>query len=190
MFKRIAIIAVLILSATAFKCGSKPTDPPANAPCGVPMPNAFPVNVTSPGGVWVIADVPVPSEALTAIDEGIALQIERSSFYNPTWVNKRHLSDYKVMFVDPMATNVETDPGSPALIVHGIQTAGTVVGVGGDGCNVNFILIPHQAASNWTHIDYLKQTARNESEHDAEWANDPVIFRSFAISGDVHPHWP
>lgn len=187
---RILLILFLVSVMTlGFKCGKDENAPPANSPCGVPMPLSFSTNVISPSGVWVIADVPVPQEALDDIDTGITNQLIRTRLAEPSWTEKNNFSDYHLMFVEPMATNQETEPGSPALIVKGYQTAGTVVGVGNDGCNMDFIVLPHQRDSNWKYRDYLMHSAWHESEHDREWPNNKNIFFSFANAGDVHPHY-
>lgn len=157
----------------------------------VPIPQDVPYAFRTPGGVSVSSVTNyVPDAALEAIDEGIRNQIERISAAHPEWAARANLVDYRVMFINPMAENVETDPGSPALIVYGIQSAGTCVGIGGDGFTLDFIVLPHQVDTSWAHIDYLMHSAWYESEHIREWFNDTAVFNSFLGTGDIHPHFP
>jgi hypothetical protein len=158
----------------------------------------------TPGGVTVRSCVDVPAAALEAIDRGIQHQIRNSSHYNPSWTGVRSLSEYQVFLVPPTAHNQD---GSPALIVRYLtqsstvgteQSAGTCIGVDGalfvpgkgprtDG-RYPSIVLPEQSAENWRYISYLEESARNESEHIAEWVNNKDMFRTFATVGDVHPH--
>jgi hypothetical protein len=50
--------------------------------------------------------------------------------------------------------------------------------------------MPYEPGEENDHLVYIEETARNESEHLAEWSNDKTMFYSFAIVGDVHPHFP
>lgn len=156
-----------------------------------PIPARLPYSFRTPGGVFVASVTNyVPDAALAAIDEGITNQLTRTEAAHPEWAAKRLLPDYRVIFIDPMATNAETEPGSPALLVWGIQSAGTCIGVGGDGVYPEYIVLPHQADSGWNYIDYLMHSAWHESEHIREWFNDQAVFNSFIGSGDIHPHFP
>jgi hypothetical protein len=163
----------------------------------------------TPGGVTVRSCVDVPAEALAAIERGIAHQIRNSSHYNPDWVGARNLWEYQVFLVPQMAVNQETDPGSPALLVKyltvnstvggPIQTAGTCIGVDGSifvpgtgpigDSRFPSEILAEQSQQNWSHLAYLEEASRNESEHRAEWDNNKAMFRTFAIVGDVHPHF-
>jgi hypothetical protein len=157
-------------------------------------------------GVTVRSVVPVPAEALQAIENGIAHQIRNTQRAKPEWTGFRNLSEYQVFLIDPHTHNVETEPGSPALLVKAlnpngvdvftVQSAGTCIGVAGgilggaDDPRYPSIVLPHQAQEDWRFLNYLEESARFESEHIAEWGNDKQYFYSFANTGDVHPHWP
>lgn len=149
--------------------------------------------------------VDVPQVVLDAIEEGIAHQIRNSSAARPSWTQFRNIKDYEVYLVKPHTHNVETDPGSPALLVNysdaagnqlKLQSAGTCIGVGGavlfGGTDTRYpaIVMPYEPGEEVEHLTYIRETARNESEHLAEWMNDRQMFASFAIVGDVHPHFP
>jgi hypothetical protein len=166
----------------------------------------------TPGGVTLRSCVDVPLDAQQAIDRGVAHQIRNSSHYNPGWTAVRTLPEYQFFFVPPTAHNQVNDPGSPALMVRYltmsstvgvIQSAGTCLGVDG----TMFIpgkgpvqdpryaspILPEQSVERWQYLNYLEESARNESEHIAEWFNNRDMFKTFAIVGDIHPHfedWP
>lgn len=159
-------------------------------PNGIHLPGTPGYAYATPGGAQVVSVVPVPADVLPLIDEGITNQLTRINAAKPDWANKRNISDYHIFFIDPMATNQVNDPGSPALIVSGYQTAGTCVGVAGDGFGGDFIVLPHQQATQWRYRSYLVNSAWSESEHIREWFNDTGVFYGFLGTGDVHPHFP
>jgi hypothetical protein len=164
----------------------------------------------TPGGVTVRSCVDVPAEALAAIERGIAHQIRNSSHYNPDWVGARNLWEYQVFLVPEMAINHDPGyPNTPALLVKfltvnstvggPIQTAGTCIGVDGSifvpgtgpvgDSRFPSEVIAEQSKENWQYLSYLEEASRNESEHRAEWDNNKAMFRTYAIVGDVHPHF-
>lgn len=140
----------------------------------------------TPKGIEVKSTVPVPPEALATIDAGIDEQMKRFAVAYPDWpAGKRH-SEYRVLFIDPMASNQD---GSPAILVKGIQTAGTCIGVHpGSPSRQPWIVLPHQANRDWRFGEYLRNSAWFESEHYVEWLNDYPTFLRFVGEGDVHPH--
>lgn len=154
----------------------------------IEIPN-LPYQFTTPRGVRVRSTVPVPDSALSTIDAGIMRQLVRASAAHPDWSSYAVLSDYDVMFIDPQATNQINYPGSPAIVVHGIQAAGTCIGLG-DGYIKPTIVLPHQAASGWTFMEYLAESARNESEHVRLWNNDLQLFGFYTGTNDIHPIFP
>jgi hypothetical protein len=216
------LLAVLLFASLGFKCGSNVINGSETITYSINRPIAAPDAAhpeclydessfhLTPGGVTVRSCVPVPDEALAAIERGIAHQIRNSSHYNPNWTGARSLSEYQVFLIPEMAVNRETDPGSPALLVRyltqnsslsdPVQTAGTVIGVDGAMFVVgkgpvadprySSEVLPEQSQENWTHLAYLEESSRNESEHKAEWDNNRAMFRTYAIVGDVHPHFP
>lgn len=157
----------------------------------VKMPKSFDYSYPTPFGVMIYSVVAIPedkkSAVFAAVENGINTQIITSSRHNPTWDKARSLEDYRVAFIEPEATNQD---GSPALLYNGrIQTAGTVLGVGRDGYSPIIIVLPHQQNQGWAHLQYLAESARNESEHWAESQNDEAMFYRFAVENDFHPHW-
>lgn len=151
----------------------------------------FKYNYKTPKGAEVISTAMVPPDALATVDEGIQKQIDCYDRLEPTWANYKNVSDYGVLFINPMATNQETEPGSPALLVNGYQTAGTCVGVHPrSNLKKSWIVLPHQTNTNWRFREYLKQSARNESEHVREYRNDYGRFLIYATGNDSHPHAP
>lgn len=119
------------------------------------------------------------------IIDALADMIAASQYHNPSWTLGKTTGEYKVFFIPPMATNMD---GSPALLVAGVQTAGTVINT---DPNVRptepQIVLPEQA--NWNFLEYLKNSVHNEGEHAREWLNDLNIFLSFTGANDIHPHW-
>lgn len=189
----ILAIGIVVAAVLYRKFHKRPLPNPVDV-FGVPLPETFPINATTPGGIRVASVVPVPDSVLPLLDEGITNQLDRINAAKPEWANYKNLSDYIVLFIEPMATNKETDPGSPAIIVkNGLsytQAAGTCVGLGNQGTGAPMIVLPHQEATNWSHTDYLMHSVWNESEHVREWTNDQTVFWSFTNAGDIHPHFP
>ncbi len=159
----------------------------------------------TPNGITTRSTSPVPPEALAAIDRGFTHTAINSKHYNPDWVTGYDPTQAQVFLIPKMATNVETDPGSPALLVkfldaggniESIQSAGTCIGVAGAALwgvtdpRVPSIIICEQSDTNWSHLPYLEEAVRNEFEHIFEWLNNKAMFQTFAIVGDVHPHFP
>ncbi|MBK8810737.1 MAG: hypothetical protein IPN69_08410 [Acidobacteria bacterium] len=121
---------------------------------------------------------------VATITAGILQQIATTPIY---WTRQRQIEEYNVALIEPTATNMD---GSPALMVRGIQSAGTVIGVGDDGHVPSVIILPHQGATDWAHLDYLKAPARHESEHSALWSNDQNLFYYYTGERDIHPIFP
>ena len=151
----------------------------------ITLPPSLPYSTGARFGVpYIQSVVPIPESAAEAIGRGIVRQIATTPAH---WTNKREVENYDVVLINPDRINLD---GSPALSVRGIQSAGTVIGVANDGHVPSVIVLPHQANQNWQFLDYLEQSARHESEHDAEWANDQSVFWQFIGAGDIHPHFP
>jgi hypothetical protein len=176
---------------------------------GIPkeeMPS-LPYTLTTPAGNTVKSVVPVPPETLAAYDDGIKLQIERINTYHPEWTKFQSVSQYPILVIHPSqfrwqqdprfgqkCINRENDPGSPCLITNGIQTAGTVIGADQLSPVAGmYIVLPEQTDSNWTHLEYSKASARNESEHLRECGEEgkagPTCLQ-YQVVADVHPHFP
>lgn len=160
--------------------------------CGIPKSNAdLRHSYTTPGGARVMSTVAVPTTALADIDTGISNQIHRHDREYPHWANYRNLSDYDVVLIDPMAINVENEPGAPSIFVSGVQTAGTCIGVQPRSpAKKPYIIAPHQEGQGWRYRDYFMRTIWHESEHVRERQNDIGIFLSYTGANDVHPHVP
>lgn len=104
--------------------------------------------------------------------------------YLPQWNNARGINDFLICFIKPTATNMD---GSPALLVNGIQSAGTMLGYSAS-FSTPLIVLPQQA--NWDHLVYLMYSVWHEGEHFGEWLNDKGWFWNYVGAGDVHPHRP
>lgn len=152
----------------------------------------FPHKGTTPQGARYWSTVPLPTEAVTAIDQGIGHQIKEYNRLNPEWSAYKNISDYDVHVISPMCTN---EDGSPCMRVKGWQSAGTMIGsrTGFEQLDKRPVLVVvHQEAQNWRYITYFRNSVQNESEHVREWmnlTNNPRdVFYQWATSGDVHPH--
>lgn len=157
---------------------------------GIPKHVAkFRFSQITPKGVKVRSTVQVPATALTYIDAGIDELLSRYLLKYPQWTTFTKHSDYSVVFVDPMATNVETEPGSPAIFVRGYQSAGTNIG----NCKTCFppvhIVAPHQEKEGWRFRQYLINTIWYEGEHIFE-GNDINVWSQYVGGVDDHPHQP
>lgn len=104
--------------------------------------------------------------------------------YPSSWTRCRSHGDFRIGFIKPTATNMD---GSPALIVSGVQTAGTVLGVTASFSPIT-ICLPQQA--NWDYLNYLMHSVWFEGEHVAEFQNDLGLFWQYVGAGDSHPHRP
>jgi hypothetical protein len=149
----------------------------------------FQKSYTTPRGIAVKSTAPVPPAFLQIIDASIERMIRNHRRAQPTWTKHVNIPDYAVLLIDPMTTNVETEPGSPALLVKGVQTAGTVIGYHPQA-NLSrpHIVAPHQDEQDWRFQSYFAHTIYNEGEHVIESQNDWGIFMHYAHAGDVHPH--
>jgi hypothetical protein len=154
------------------------------------VPKQFPFNYKTPAGIPVGSTKEIlpeyQADVFRAFEYGVQNRINSTNAKFPEWTKKTALNDCVIGLIDPHKTNGD---GSPALIVSGFQSAGTVIGVEQFPVYpVQMIVLPHQADTNWKYLNYLSLAARNESEHDAEFANDRNYALSLAVSGDVHPH--
>lgn len=156
----------------------------------------------TPRGAKVRSTVPVPADALTAVDEGLDRQIRRLSDIFPNWSAGKNISDYTVVFIDPNTAgnppktcqNEVTEPGSPCVYIGGIQSAGTVLGTDDYWSELDKVLpivVPHQQNQQWRYRDYLINSVHNESEHARGWwnrQNEPQnVFYYFLGANDAHP---
>ena len=185
----VIILSVAVMAFVVYWIRFRKKKAPARNPLSVTLPPSFPYFWGEHGQPGIQSVVEVPIAARQAVAEGILNQIVRISAAKPSWDAYKNLTDYVVYFIDPQATNTVNDPGSPALIIRGVQAAGTCIGVGNDGVSLPIIVLPHQAASDWIYLDYLMHSAWHESEHIREWTNDPAEFFARAIVDDIHPHF-
>lgn len=151
----------------------------SNLPIKMPKAEAFRYTYEWPGCPYVTSVVPVPTKALDLLKQGIEMQI---TLRPRDWTAYSNPSDYDVALIDPDATNMD---GSPALMVNGIQAAGTVIGLRDSSYTPTLIVLPHQQATDWCFNDYLMRSARHEGEHvsiDKNGAQQP--------NPDVHPQFP
>lgn len=155
---------------------------------GIPRPK-LKFKYTSPNSVKVYSTVETPSRVLDFIDAGIRQTINRHKKAYPTWKRGMNLDEWRVLIVNPMATNEINEPGAPALKVKGIQTAGTGIGIEFKEYadrEDQYIVIPHQAVKQWIFSQYLMNTVAHEAEHLLEFVNDHEIFTRWNAN-DIHP---
>ncbi len=193
----IAVVAAAAIVIMLVKRGKKGIFAPGDTTAGFVenlsvkgIPKQFPFQYKTPDGVNILSVAAITEEqkpdVFLAVEYGITNQLNATTHKFPEWTKKRGLSDYTVAFIEPHAANGD---GSPALMVRGkYQTAGTVIGIAGDRYPLQMIVLPHQAASDWKHLEYLMYSSWFESEHDAEFSNDLTLAMSYAHSGDVHQH--
>jgi hypothetical protein len=157
----------------------------------------------TPDEITVRSYVPVPAGDLQLIEDGIKHTIRNARHYNPSWPDV-DLRTVQVFLVPPDTHNVETDPGSPALLVKYLdlagniqtaQSAGTCIGVAGgmlgtEDTRYPSTVIPYEPGETDLHAVYFEESNRNEREHIEEWLFNRAMFFTYAIVGDVHPHFP
>lgn len=174
---------------------------------GIPKSDAgFKRSYTTAAGAKVRSVVDVPPAFLSAIDEGAQLAIDRRL---PGWNAITSPSQVRVLIIEPSTfrdtqhprygqkcTNLETEPGAPCLLVNGVQTAGTVVGIqqlSAVDLKDSALVIPHQAGQSWAFRSYFVNTLWNETEHLLECVNEgrqgETCLR-YQGPFDVHPHRP
>lgn len=165
-------------------------------------PECYDNNQQTANGVTVRPYALVSPEALQLIENGIAHTIRNTA--NQNWSQFRNLSDFQVFLVPPMTHNVETDPGSPALMVKyldaggnigQVQAAGTCIGVSGSILGLAdprypSIILPFEASQLPAHASYLEESARNEAEHIVMWANNKNMYFNYTGANDQHPIFP
>jgi hypothetical protein len=139
---------------------------------GIPKTECkFKYDYVTPKGVPVKSVVQVPAEALQLIDAGISVQIARYTQVFPNWNFGKTFGEYRVLFVEPRGVTVENDPGAPLIYVNGTSAAGATIGMEpGNLSPVDrpMMVIPHQEKQNWSHKEFLLNTATAESEHTPE----------------------
>ncbi|HQZ81647.1 MAG TPA: hypothetical protein PLR83_00375 [Pyrinomonadaceae bacterium] len=135
---------------------------------------------------YTLSTVEVPAQMLPVVRIGIRRTITRWLEKFPEWTNERELSDYRMLFIDPMATNRD---GSPAIKVKGIQSAGTTIGLGEAPITERpYLVLPHQGDSGWRYTDYLRDASANEADHYIAGCNNLIVFWWFLGRRDIHPH--
>lgn len=207
----IAIVIIAVIWMASCKPGDIPFTQPAwehqmkdalNGTVGIPDTYTnLKETYTTPRGAKVRSTVPVPPDALNAIDEGLNQQILRLSGMFPAWSVGKNISDYTVVFVDSnpggeqaSCVNEVTEPGSPCLYIGGQKSAGTALGTDErwrDLDTVLPIIVPHQQNQQWRFRQYLVNSIHNESEHVRAWwnrNNEPTgVFYHFIGEYDQHP---
>lgn len=156
------------------------------------------------GGITVRSYLPVSDEALARIEAGIAHTVRNTLNLWGTGTPFSNLTEWQVFLVPPATHNVETDPGSPALLVKYLdaggnvqtsQAAGTCMGVDGgilgrsDG-RYPSIILPYEESELPDHANYLEESARNEAEHIRMWANNKAMYANYTGANDQHPIFP
>jgi hypothetical protein len=182
----ILVICIFALMLNAFSCnkGTSPTfDWKKN---GLPFEVGanYANGQTTPNGNTVASNEIVPDVALTEIDIGIDGACRSYKLVKPSWNCSKN--GHLIYVLPKHTTNAD---GSPAFIVQGIQSAGTVLGVTGQNYPLG-VAIPSQSSNNWDKPIYLIRSLWHETEHEIEFTNDLPTFISFAVSGDRHPHVP
>ncbi len=182
LFVAAAIAAIVIYRK--YKTGGGSTRQP-----GTKLPDGIEFTGVTPKGVAIQAYAAIPQmhfdRLADIVDMGINNLLRATKATRPTWTQSLRHDEYVILFKKPDATNQD---GSPAILVHGIQSAGTVVGVANDGFSPPMIVLPFQ--DEWNHMSYLMYSVWNEGEHYIEWTNDHTEFMQFAVAADIHPHRP
>ena len=149
----------------------------------------FKFTIVTPGGAEILSTVDIPMHFREAYDGSILRMIDNHKRAYPDKPVPDKISDYPAIIIDPMTTNRENDPGSPALLVSGYQTAGTVIGTAvGSKVSPPRLVIPHQSLQGWAYLNYFASTVYNEGEHSAEARYDREVYQRYMGGDDQHPH--
>lgn len=176
------LVAAVIAAALIFRRKKAVKETLKSLP--VDLPTSWAVIIDRPDAPYIQSVVEVPESAIAQLVAGIQKQIDCTPAH---WTIARNVKDYNIYFIDSHRTNMD---GSPALLVRGIQTAGTVIGLPGENFSPVFIVLPHQQSAGWLFPEYLKASARNESEHIALLFNDLNLFYYYQGGADIHPFFP
>ena len=185
MMKKLFLFAILI---TLISCGGNPNRDANGNITNLPttIPTVFTAQEFTPLGVRITTVTPINDQRVyRAIDEGVSGAIRSYQAVQPTW--QISPAEFDVMFINPQVLN---EDGSPAILVHSVQSAGTVIGVARQPFSPVMIVLPHQKDMDWRYLKYLKFSAWNEAEHFLEWRFSQPLFYTFAVANDVHPHTP
>lgn len=160
--------------------------------------------IRTPAGASVLTvRKDVPKEWLARLDAGAQQAIDRKL---PGWDKINSPKEARWLLINPSTwragdragqkcVNQITVPGSPCLITNGLQTAGTVIGVGVlDPLKLSKsrIVLPHQADTNWKFLEYAQMSGWFEGEHFVECNQKegrgygPCLY--YQVVNDVHPH--
>lgn len=205
--KKLLLLSLLVLS---FACGGGPKTYEGTGGCPA---GRIPTNVSGiciisnwgdsttnqvdrPAGGWIFLELSATQEQKAligqAVEAGLNQTIAGAQHFNPNWTVYGTPDHYGMVMIRKQATNQD---GTPALIVSGVQTAGTVINAFGDGNprgTEPVIVLP--VPDTWPpagdpYWAYLQASARNEGEHVIEYKNDLSEFLRRAIRADIHPHW-
>lgn len=187
------IVLVIIFGIIAYfayqKYSKKPVDPGAGNP--VPIPSTFKYQYDRADGGYLFSNYEIPAglldSVMSKVMEGLTNQVTAMP---ADWEKMKNTGDYWIMFIEPMATNLD---GSPALLVgkDKVQAAGTCLNIGNTivgRAGRPTIVVPWQ--TEWNFLDYLMRSCWHEAEHCSEWMNDYSVFWKYQYPNDNHPHRP
>lgn len=138
-----------------------------------------------------ISVVELPYEARIIATDGIQRALSCAKRTYTAWDKDISIEDYTVLFVEPMAINTVTEPGSPAIYVGSQRSAGSAIGVtSGSRIEKPHLVLPHQQGQDWDFESYLYNTCRYETEHAVINANDEVLAQQTMNITHVHPLIP
>jgi hypothetical protein len=157
--------------------------------------------VVMDSGLIIRPYIPVSVDAQLLIEAGIAHTIRNTLGLWGIGTPFSNLAEWQVFLVPPDTHNVETDPGSPALLVkaldpsgnlYQVQAAGTCMGVDGGLLGLQdprtpAIILPYEESQLPAHAVYLEESARNEAEHIRMWANNKSMYFNYTGANDQHP---
>lgn len=204
----LVLLLTIVVLLAGCKDDDKPQQPEYSCPDthvkttspGICLPKRYPVNELSQidrtdGGYILMergsSDAVLKKKINDVAINGLQEMIAAALLHNPSWTRFTTTGGYEIVMIHKMATNMD---GTPALLVRGTQSAGTVINVYADlnerGTPIIVLPLPDPDGFNDAYWAYLKNSCWNEGEHVIEWLNDKAIFRQKAIEGDMHPHWP
>jgi hypothetical protein len=213
------VTAFLLSACGGSSTNSNPSTPPVPStnngqsvaiPFGPGKPDVNDHIIKTPGGMTLRSVDDVPLNVQLAMDQGAKYTLDTDNAITdlfPVGKGYQTLDQIQIFIIPKDFDTQENDPGAPGLNVYYntgtnihpkydyIPSAGTTVGsavtgqqLGGYNMYLS-VVIGSGESSNWSHVQWARNSVRNEVEHAKECTTAANVCLQFQIAGDVHPHY-